>query len=307
MTIKHLVLVGGGPNVFIHYGILKTLSQKDYIDVKSIESIHATSCGSIAGLILLLSNNLEDIDDYLINRPWEKIFTIKPIQLINSIKTLGIYDSSLFMEMFKPFMEINDMDINITLREFYEKKKVDFYFYVTKYDDIESCTISHKTHPELKLFTAVHMTCGIPVIFKPVLYENKLYFDGALFKNYPLKDCIESIEDIDYSEIFGIRQSNISYDEEKEKKEETEETEEDNKEKSILENLDLFKFLYNAISKLLQHINVVNYKYYDLKNEIQIKIHNCDFAFWKKVMSSKEQRTNLIKEGEEYANNFLNN
>ena len=56
MTIKHLVLVGGGPNVFIHYGILKTLSQKDYIDVKSIESIHATSCGSIAGLILLLSN-----------------------------------------------------------------------------------------------------------------------------------------------------------------------------------------------------------------------------------------------------------
>ena len=301
MTIKHLVLVGGGPNVFIHYGILKTLSQKKYIDINNIKSIHATSCGSIAGLILLLTTNWDDIDNYLINRPWEKIFTIKPTQLISSIKTLGIYDSSLFIDMFKPFMEINDMDISITLKEFYEKKKVDFYFYVTKYDDIESCTISHKTHPELKLFTAVHMTCGIPVIFKPVLYENKLYFDGALFKNYPLKDCIESIEDIDYSEIFGIRQSNISYDEEQEKEQEEQE------EKSILENLDLFKFLYNSISRLMQHINVVNYKDYDLKNEIQIKIHNCDFAFWKKVMSSKEQRTYLIKEGEEYANNFLNN
>ena len=298
MTIKHLVLVGGGPNVFIHYGILKTLSQKDYIDIKKIESIHATSCGSIAGLILLLTTNWEDIDDYLINRPWEKVFTIKPTQLISSIKTLGIYDSSLFIDMFKPFMELNDMDIDITLKEFYEKNKVDFYFYVTKYDDIESCTISHKTHPNLKLFTAVHMTCGIPVIFKPVLYENKLYFDGALFKNYPLKDCIESIEDIDYSEIFGIRQSNISYDEEQEQ-------EQEQKEKSILENLDLFKFLYNSISRLMQHINVVNYKDYDLKNEIQIKIHNADFAFWKKVMSSKEQRTNLIKEGEEYANIFL--
>jgi predicted acylesterase/phospholipase RssA len=304
MTIKHLVLVGGGPNVFIHYGILKTLSQKNYIDVNSIESIHATSCGSIAGLILLLSNNWEDIDDYLINRPWEKIFTIKPTQLFNAIKSLGIYDSSLFMEMFKPFMEINDMDINITLKEFYEKKKVDFYFYVTKYDDIEPCTISHKTHPDLKLFTAVHMTCGIPVIFKPVLYENKLYFDGALFKNYPLKDCIENTKDINCDEIFGIKQSNITYDEEQEQEKEQEKEEE---EKSILENLDLFKFLYNSISRLMQHINIVNYKDYDLKNEIQIKIHNADLAFWKKVMSSKEQRTYLIKEGEEYADKFLNN
>lgn len=300
MTIRHLVLVGGGPNVFIHYGILKTLSQKDYINIKNIESIHATSCGSIAGLILLLTTNWDDIDNYLINRPWEKIFTIKPTQLISSIKTLGIYDSSLFIDMFKPFMELNDMNIDITLKEFYELNKVNFYFYVTKYDDIESCTISHKTHPELKLFTALHMTCGIPIIFKPVLYENKLYFDGALFKNYPLKDCIESIEDINHDEIFGIRQSNITYDEEKEKNNE-------NEEKPILENLDLFKFLYNSISKLMQHINVVNYKDYNLKNEIQIKIHNADFAFWKKVMSSKEQRDELIKEGEEYANKFLNN
>jgi predicted acylesterase/phospholipase RssA len=297
MTIKHLVLVGGGPNVFIHYGILKTLSQKNYIDIKNIESIHATSCGSIAGLILLLTTNWEDIDDYLINRPWEKVFAVKPAQLLNSIKSLGIYDSSLFVEMFKPFMEINDMSIDITLKEFYEKNKIDFYFYVTKYDDIESSTISHKTHPDLKLFTAVHMTCGIPVLFKPVLYENKLYFDGALFKNYPLKDCIESITDVDYNEIFGIRQSinNIASNGNKE----------DTEEKSILENLDVFKFLFNIVNKLMYQINIVNYKDYDLRNEIQIKCHITDFNFWKNVMSSKEKRVELIKEGQDYAEDFL--
>ena len=296
--IKHLVLVGGGPNVFIHYGILKTLARKEYLNIKNIETIHATSCGSIAALILMLNPNWDDIDNYLINRPWEKLFTVKPSNLINSLKNLGVYDETIFVDIFKPFMEINDIDIDIKLKDFHDLTKIDFNMYVTKYDEIESEVINHKTHPDLKLFTAMHMTCAIPIAFKPVLYKNKLYFDGALFKNYPLKDCIESIEDIELDEIFGIRQS-ARHDNNKEKKDDKGE------EISILDNLDLFKFLGNIITRLMYHLNKVNYKDFELKNEIEFKSYYTDFTFWKNVLTNKEKREELIKEGEKYAEDFL--
>ena len=31
MTIRHLVVIGGGPNVFIHYGVLKKLVKENFI------------------------------------------------------------------------------------------------------------------------------------------------------------------------------------------------------------------------------------------------------------------------------------
>ena len=55
----------------------------------------------------------------------------------------------------------------------------------------------------------------------------------------------------------------------------------------------------------MYQINIVNYKDYDLRNEIQINCHITDFNFWKNVMLSKEKRIELIKEGEKYAEDFL--
>ena len=39
MTIKHLVLTGGGPIGFVEYGALKYLTEKNYIIYENIKSI----------------------------------------------------------------------------------------------------------------------------------------------------------------------------------------------------------------------------------------------------------------------------
>ena len=297
MTIKHLVIVGGGPNVFIHYGILRHLSTNNFIKKENIKTIHATSAGSIAGLLVILNYNWDDSDEYLINRPWNKIFTVKPFAIINSLKTLGIYDEALFKEILKPYLEMNNLSVDITLDEFYKENGIEFNFYVTEYLDVKSCRINYKTHPDLKLITAVHMTCAIPIIFKPVKYNNNLYFDGALFKNYPLKDCIESSNITDYDEIMGIRQYSKYYEDDNEESS-------DNKSVNI-EDLDFIKFFKNIMSNIMFKFNVESFKNYNIKNEIVIKTHLPDFTFWKDVVNIGEKRQELIQEGVQYAVDFL--
>lgn len=301
MTIRHLVVIGGGPNVFIHYGVIKKLVKENFIKYNELKSIHATSCGCVASLILLLNPNWNDIDNYLIDRPWEKLFYIKPQQLIRAISSLGVYDETIFTEIYAPIMKVNNLSLDITLKELYEFTNVEFNMYTTIYPEVESVVLNHKNNPDLKLFTAVTMSCSIPMVFKPVKYNNKLYFDGALYKNYPLKDCIENTENLDKDEILGIKQAKKSKIEEKEEKEDADiENEPD-----VLENLDLFKMIGNIIGKLLHNINKETYQNISIKNEIELQFKFADFTFWKEVITLKEKRKELIEEGEKNAEDFL--
>ena len=73
-TIKHLVISSGGPAGHMMYSILRTLNLKGVWDIKDIKSIYGSSIGSFIAIIIALRYDWEVMDDYLIKRPWEKIF-----------------------------------------------------------------------------------------------------------------------------------------------------------------------------------------------------------------------------------------
>ena len=76
MPIKHLVISGGGPNILTLYGALKNLNQNDYWTIENIKSIYGTSAGSLIGLFIILNLEWEELDNYLIKRPWNTVFKI---------------------------------------------------------------------------------------------------------------------------------------------------------------------------------------------------------------------------------------
>ena len=73
--IKHIVISSGGPAGHMMYSILRTLNVKGVWNMKDIKSIYGSSIGSYIAIILALRYDWDVIDDYLIKRPWEKIFT----------------------------------------------------------------------------------------------------------------------------------------------------------------------------------------------------------------------------------------
>ena len=76
MTIKHIVISGGGPTGFSMLGGVIELSKSNFYNIENIETIFATSVGAVLGAIFCLKYSWEDIEDYFVKRPWDQAINI---------------------------------------------------------------------------------------------------------------------------------------------------------------------------------------------------------------------------------------
>ena len=284
MTIKHIVLPGGGPNILYLYGAIKYLSIHKIWNLKNINSFHATSAGALLAVILSLNVEWDDIDNYLINRPWNKITNLSPENIINIFSEKGILDKNVFHKLFQPLLNVKDISNNVSLLEFYNKTGIELNLYTTELNEFKSTCLSYKNYPDMLLIDAVYCSCALPPLFKPIINETKCYFDGGVFNNYPLLKLI-SDEKIDNDEILAI---NIIY----------------NNSDPISEDSNIGEYFYYFMQKILEHNNKIN-KSYNLKYEVEINIENTTLAFWYNIISDSKIRLNTILKGEESAKAFL--
>jgi predicted acylesterase/phospholipase RssA len=203
MTIKHIVISGGGPSLLQYLSSIQNLNKHKIIDLTKIESIYGTSAGSIIGVLLCLKfDDWDTINDYVIKRPWHELFHMKINYIFDAYKNRGIYGKKIVEKIFKPLLAAKDISLNISLKEFYEYSKIELHFYSFEVNHFVTEDISYLTHPDLELLDAILMSCAIPILFSPVIKDDKCYIDGGVCVNYPLKYCIE--QGRNEKEILGI-------------------------------------------------------------------------------------------------------
>jgi len=202
MTIKHLVIAGGGPIGLQFLGALEHLNEEQFWKIEEIESIYATSIGTVIGAFLCLNYDWPTLNKYIIERPWHDAFTLHGKQIFDAFYNKGLFDKKLAEIIFKPLLEAKDLSLKITLKEFYEYSKIEFHLYTFELNKFETIDLSYKTHPELLLTQALTMSSALPGIFMPTFLEDGCYIDGGVMSNYPLSYCLK--EHADPNEILGI-------------------------------------------------------------------------------------------------------
>ena len=118
--IKHIVISGGVIYGFCFYGCLKYLHQQHFWNFDDIESFYAPSVGTIFSTILALNFDWDTLDDYIIKRPWQKVFKLNIHSLINCFQNVGVFDIDLIKEIFIPLFNAKDIPITVTMKELYE-------------------------------------------------------------------------------------------------------------------------------------------------------------------------------------------
>lgn len=202
MPIKHLVIAGGGPIGLQFLGVLEHLNEQDFWKIEDIESIYATSIGTLIGAILCLKYDWPTINTYIIERPWHDVFKLNGKQILNAFYNKGLFDKKIFEIVFKPLLEAKDLSLSITLKEFYEYTKIEFHLYAFELNKFEVVDVSYKTHPDLSLIEAIFMSSALPGVFIPTILDGGCYIDGGVMANYPLSYCLQDHENSD--EILGI-------------------------------------------------------------------------------------------------------
>jgi len=307
MTIKNIVFSGGGHTFYQSLGIIQTLEKNNIWKIENIEKIYGTSAGALLGAILCLKFDWETLNEYFLNRPWHDVFNIDINSILSIFNKKGFFNINQLERSFKPLLHAKDLSLDITLKELYEYSNIELHMYSFEINHFKLEEISYKTHPDLSLMTALYMSSSLPIMFSPFCIDNKCYIDGGVVTNYPLIFCIEQNNKID--EILGIK--NV-FDEEcnnvcKEKTDDVtieENTITRNKSNNINNDSSLLDFLISFFQKVILNLNIDNLKH-TIKHEINCQCQRVTFTFFNQFVSSIETRKNLLENGLECGNQYI--
>ena len=285
MTIKHLVISGGGPILIQILAAIQELEHAKYININDISTIYGTSAGALLATIIALKFDWETINDYIIKRPWQDVFEIKPQNIFDAYTKRGIFDITTIEKCFKPLFDAKDIPLNINLNDFFELTKVELHIFSFEINKYQIEDISYKTYPTLPLLQAMQMTCSIPVLLSPVFIDDKCFMDGGVACNYPLKFCIDSGKKT--SEILGFKNkysNNII----------------------VKEDSTLLDYLLNFLFKSIFNININNnYTQPTITNEVIFDSIFLSIDVLKQTINESSVRRSLFEKGKQSALNFL--
>ncbi len=284
MTIKHLVISGGGPILIQILGAIQHLEKNNIVKMNELESIYGTSAGAIIGILICLKFDWGTINDYIIKRPWHDVFPIKVQNIFDAYTKKGIFDIKTIEKCFKPLLDAKDISMDINLEDFYKITKIELHVFSFEINEYKIQDISYLTHPKLSLMMAVQMTCAIPILITPACFDDKCYIDGGMACNYPLNYCIESGKLPD--EILAFKNK---YKDEKAK---------------ISTDSTMIDFLLGFIFKAVFSINT-DHTQSKIKNEVICDVTYLTIEILKNALSNIDVRKDLFNQGTETADRFL--
>ena len=288
MTIKHLVISGGGPNGIKSLGILKHLCDHSFWNINDIQTIYATSAGSLIAVLLILKCDIDTISNYILNRPWHEAYPLDISQFFDIYKNKGFYGNNITEIFFKPFFDSKDLPLNITMQELFEYSGIELHIFSLEINEFKICDISHKTHPNLCILTAIQMSIAIPIVISPICLEDKCYIDGGMISNYPLQYCLDRDPKPDINEILGLRKISIL------------------ENSSICVESTIIDFLMQVINKLIHQVDT-ELKQITIPNEVTFSVYNMTLQSMSDTLCSATIRKELFDDGILIATQFLEN
>ena len=284
-TIRHIVIAGGGDYGLSFYKALRDSHHAGFWNIQNIETIYATSIGSLftVWMCLLPKLSFDIYDDFVLNRPWDKVFDFHINKLLQLIKEKGIFGKKVVENIIAPVFHSLDIPLDITVKDFYEFTHIEMHLIATNLTTFEMVDISYKTHPEWTVLDALYSSMGLPVLFSPHIIDGKIYADGAFTNNYPVNLCIQNGAIPD--EILGLVRTNPI----------------ENKEAVVLNTL--IDYIFFIMGTLLARVSTRPMR---IKNQIEFLVNDAFVNIYSvyQCTSRKERRSELFQIGTSTWNAF---
>lgn len=176
MTI--LIFSGGSTKAPLHVGVFGAIQEK--IEDKSIKPVTAllgNSAGAIIAACIALGYDYTKLYKLALTLDFSTLLESSIKETITNIFISNYLNSGEKCEQFFEglFGDITFGDIKLPL-----------YLMTHCLNDRSYRILSADSCPELKLSKAVRMSMSVPLLFKPVEYDDKFYIDGGVSKDFPV-------------------------------------------------------------------------------------------------------------------------
>lgn len=191
-NIRHLVLSGGGIMGFRFLGALMEHVRRGNVDLSRIRSIYGTSAGAMLAVVLtLFAKRSEEIEPLVASISLSQHVQKWSLStLLELYSKKGLFSADLVEHILAPFFSACGISSRTSLVELYLYSNVDVHLFTFEINTFQTVELSHRTHPNLSVVTAVAMSCALPCVFSPVFWNDGCYIDGGMFANFPVFACL---------------------------------------------------------------------------------------------------------------------
>ena len=189
-----LVISGGGIKGLVGLGALECLVENEIIVFPEIFA--GSSVGSIICFLFNIGYSAKDMFDLLFELDFTKLIKYVEPENLLSEPCFGLSSPEPMLEVIYSFMKKKNIKKNITFKELFELTQSKLIITGTCVNDVEVKYFSVDTHPEMQVLKAIRISISIPFIFRPYLYDGKLWVDGGCMDNFPIQLFTDKLDDV---------------------------------------------------------------------------------------------------------------
>ncbi len=190
----NLVLSSASLHGAAFIGSLKYLY--DMHALQSINTFVGSSAGAIMCFMCVLGFSPEEMYDFCLEHVADKeITSIDFRSVLKVCNSYGLDEGKGVVAIFEAALKHKGFDLDITMLELAKRTGKNLVVCVTNVTKARAEYMSVDTAPEIPVVLALRMTCAIPLVFEPILYNNDLYLDGAVTDGFPYAICQSKLKE----------------------------------------------------------------------------------------------------------------
>ena len=179
-----LYLTSGGIHGYSLLGSIHVLEKLNIFN--NFKKIIGNSIGSLIGFLLVLKYTSFEIFSVLKSNNIEDIYFNNILEseniLMNLIDNLGLNNANGIVRILELFIKSKNLNSNITFKELYNYNKIELIIVSGNLSSNSLKYFSYKTTPDCSVNLAIKASCGIPILFSPIIYKNNILVDGGFFE-----------------------------------------------------------------------------------------------------------------------------
>ena len=183
--VTELVLSSGGTNGVAMLGALESLRLQGRL--RRINRIVGTSIGAVIGLLLTIGYSPRTLFELVLRIDFAQFDDMDCDSVLMFYDTLGAVDGRSILRLIRIMMEKRGLAEGTTFAEL--PRAIEYVATGYSVSELRTVAFSAATHPTMPVLLAVRISISIPLLFRPVRFDNQVFVDGGWSEPTPVRFC----------------------------------------------------------------------------------------------------------------------
>jgi len=185
MRFSSIVIAGGALKVVSVTGCIKYLEEKDMIN--DLKTFVGSSAGSMLCLALVLGFSFVQIIEFLGHNLFhESVASLDAEECMNIFTTFGLTSGQAVVVLLEKMLQMKLGVQDITFMDLAKVTGKNLVVCVSNLTRERHEFMSLDTTPGMSVVLAIKMSCALPILMTPVVFNGDLYVDGGVYNNFPM-------------------------------------------------------------------------------------------------------------------------